>query len=166
MFCTRSQRSTHIFTFPLTHRHHNYASDVCRRTFVTHQDAASSSLLSSALDQKQRGARLNREDSVGPFTLGISERSLKHDKKVKQWSQLSTGGKGAHTFHHFIVTSCHLAFILISETVQLTALYSASNHSAHYEPCRHSFGCWIFCCPHICSHIGAIFKELAYCHLQ
>jgi hypothetical protein len=110
MFCTRSQRSMSIFTFSLGHRQ---TLSVWQRTFVTHQDAASSSLLSSALDQKQRASRLNREDSVGPFTLGISEASLKHGKKVKQWSELSTGGKGACAFHHFLISStCHITFIL------------------------------------------------------
>lgn len=163
MLCTRSQRSAYIFASPRSHCYHNPASAIWRRTFVTHQDAASSSLLSSALDQKQRATRLNREDSVGPFTLGISEASLKHGKKVKQWSELSTGGKGAHPSHYFLI-ACH--FVLFWRTVPLTTLYSDSNNSAHFEPCRYYFGCWAFCCAHICPYVGVIFEKLAYCPLQ
>ncbi|TFY77433.1 hypothetical protein EWM64_g6578 [Hericium alpestre] len=55
--------------------------------------AAPSKLLSQALDQKQRAAR--REDSVGPFQLGLSPQSFNGDVKVKKWSELSTGGKAA-----------------------------------------------------------------------
>jgi import inner membrane translocase subunit TIM21 len=98
--CTRSRPSTYIFSFSHGHHHKIHAFGLSSRPFVTHQDAASS-LLSSALDQKQRGSRQNREDSVGPFTLGISQGSLK-GKKVKQWSELSTGGKGAHEFSLFL----------------------------------------------------------------
>ena len=102
MFFTRSLRLTYVFASPLVnHCHHNHASSICRRTFGTHQDSVSSPLLSSALDQKQRAAHLNREDSVGPFKFGISEASLNYGKKAKQWSELSTGGKGKHTFYLF-----------------------------------------------------------------
>lgn len=50
------------------------------------------SLLSSALDQKQRAAR--REDSAGPFTLGIVPPRSDEVKPEKKWSELSVGGKG------------------------------------------------------------------------
>ncbi|KAH8997564.1 TIM21-domain-containing protein [Lactarius akahatsu] len=49
----------------------------------THPRVDSSSLLSQALDQKQR--KFRREDSVGPFQLG--------DGSSKKWSELSPKGK-------------------------------------------------------------------------
>ena len=54
---------------------------------------SAASLLSSALDQKQRAAR--REDSAGPFTLGITPPRPDEVKPEKKWSELSAGGKGA-----------------------------------------------------------------------
>jgi hypothetical protein len=69
------------------------------RHYATHRDTpiyqqpsvGSSSLLSQALDQKERGFR--REDSVGPFQLGLSQPSF--DKgTTKKWSELSPKGKG------------------------------------------------------------------------
>ncbi|KAI0724279.1 TIM21-domain-containing protein [Cerioporus squamosus] len=53
------------------------------------------SLLSSALDQKQRAAR--REDSAGPFTLGITPPRPDEVKPEKKWSELSVGGKVVRT---------------------------------------------------------------------
>ncbi|KAG1829230.1 hypothetical protein DFJ58DRAFT_719715 [Suillus subalutaceus] len=104
---------------------HNFkdsrAFGLCRRSFVTHQDAASS-LLSSALDQKQRGTRLNREDSVGPFTLGISQGSLK-GKKVKQWSELSTGGKVIRTTQR----TSNLAVILLGAGLSAVLIYALTS---------------------------------------
>ena len=62
-----------------------------RRRYATHRDSLPSSLLTSALDQKQRGAQ--RDESVGPFQLDIQP-SIRRGEKVKKWSELSTGGKG------------------------------------------------------------------------
>jgi len=63
----------------------------CSRKYATHRDPLPSSLLTSALDQKQRGPQ--RDESVGPFQLGMQP-SIRHGEKVKKWSELSTGGKG------------------------------------------------------------------------
>ncbi|KAG1755006.1 TIM21-domain-containing protein [Suillus paluster] len=123
MLCTRSRPSTYIFSFSHSHRHRSSALGVCRRTFVTHQDAASSSLLSSALDQKQRASRLNREDSVGPFTLGLSQASLKQGKKVKQWSELSTGGKVIRTTQR----TSNLAVILLGAGLSAVLIYALTS---------------------------------------
>ena len=49
------------------------------------------SLLSNTLDQKQRAAR--REDSAGPFQLGITP-PRGDEAPEKKWSELSVGGKG------------------------------------------------------------------------
>jgi len=69
-------------------------SQGCRR-YATHRDPLPSSLLTAALDQKQRGAQ--RDESVGPFQLGVQP-SIWHGEKVKKWSDLSTGGKGVVYF--------------------------------------------------------------------
>lgn len=60
-----------------------------RRYYATHKEHSPPSLLSQHFDQRKatRGS-----DSVGPFQLGIVQPST---QKVKKWSELSTGGKGA-----------------------------------------------------------------------
>ena len=81
------------------HKGHTFFAAKCSRHYTTHRDTptyaqpgvTSSSLLSRALNQKQRGVR--REDSVGPFQLGVSPPSS--DKgTTKKWSELSPRGKG------------------------------------------------------------------------
>jgi import inner membrane translocase subunit TIM21 len=52
---------------------------------------SASALLSKALDQKQRGAR--REETVGPFQLGLSQPTF-NERTAKKWSELSPKGKG------------------------------------------------------------------------
>lgn len=59
------------------------------RTYATHKDHSPSSLLSQQFDQRKSS---RSTDSVGPFQLGIVQPST---QKVKKWSELSTGGKGA-----------------------------------------------------------------------
>jgi import inner membrane translocase subunit TIM21 len=79
----------------------------CSRCYATRRDTpphvqsgvGPSSLLSQALDQKQRGSR--REDSVGPFQLGLSQSSF-GEGTTKRWSELSPKGKGQ--FLNFIIT--------------------------------------------------------------
>lgn len=80
------------------------------RHYATHRDAptypqpgvGSSSLLSQALDQKQKGFR--REDSVGPFQLGLSQPSYDHGT-AKKWSELSPKGKGQSFSAIIVVTN-------------------------------------------------------------
>ena len=60
------------------------------RAYATHRNNASD-LLSQTLDVK-RGTR--REDTVGPFVLGVPP-SKQGAGNAKKWSELSTGGKGA-----------------------------------------------------------------------
>ena len=59
------------------------------RSYATHRKDASD-LLSQTLDVK-RGSR--REDTVGPFILGVVS-SQQSAENVKRWSELSSGGKG------------------------------------------------------------------------
>jgi hypothetical protein len=80
------------------------------RRYATHRDAqiyqqpgvGSSSLLSQALDQKERGPR--REDSVGPFQLGLSRPSFDNGT-AKKWSELSPKGKGQSLNSVFAATN-------------------------------------------------------------
>lgn len=65
------------------------------RSYANGHGGTPSSLLTSALDQKQRTSHsANKDDSVGPFQLGISQAALRRGEKVKKWSELSVGGKG------------------------------------------------------------------------
>ncbi|CAL1696398.1 unnamed protein product [Somion occarium] len=68
------------------------------RTYATHRDAATASttpLLSQALDQRQRSAR--RQDSVGPFQLGLIPPTPQDVGEIKKWSQLNTTEKVVRT---------------------------------------------------------------------
>ena len=69
------------------------ASAVRLRGYVTHRNSGASSLLSQALDQKQRASEHDVRESIGPIPLGMARPSLRAGEKVKKWSELSTGGK-------------------------------------------------------------------------
>jgi len=70
-----------------------------RRKYATHRNNNSmdfgekSQLLSESLDTKRRSEA--KHEHVGPFQLGLSASTLRNGEKVKKWSELSTGGKGA-----------------------------------------------------------------------
>jgi import inner membrane translocase subunit TIM21 len=82
-----------------------------------------SSLLSRALDQKQRGARSGTADTAGPFTLGIgAQGSLGHAEKVKKWSELSASGKG--TIHSL----CCLLFCSLIVYIQVSRTAAQSSN--------------------------------------
>lgn len=69
------------------------ASAVRLRGYATHHNSGASSLLSQALDQKQRASEHDVRESIGPIPLGMARPSLRAGEKVKKWSELSTGGK-------------------------------------------------------------------------
>jgi mitochondrial import inner membrane translocase subunit TIM21 len=72
-----------------------------RRTYATYRSmdfGERSKLLSESLDTKQRSEV--KQDHVGPFQLGIPASALRKGEKVQKWSELSTGGKGAHYLKH------------------------------------------------------------------
>ena len=89
------------------------------RRFATHRDPLPSSLLTSALDQKQRGTQ-GQNDSVGPFALGVQP-SWRHGEKIKKWSELSTGGKG-------IYNVCLAICISILKTITVTRAAARSSN--------------------------------------
>jgi len=91
----------------------------CRR-YATHRDPLPSSLLTSALDQKQRGAQ--RVESVGPFQLGVQP-SIRHGEKVKKWSELSTGGKVTRA----AARSTNLTVILLGAGFSAMLIYALTS---------------------------------------
>lgn len=63
---------------------------VFAKSYATQRSSASD-LLAQTLDTKHQSGR--RQDSVGPFALGVSP-SAQSAQNVKKWSELGTGGKG------------------------------------------------------------------------
>lgn len=99
-FCASRVVFRELLTLPIcTHKGPSLIAAKCSRHYATHRDtptyaqpgSSASSLLSQALDQKQRSNR--REDTVGPFQLGISQPSS-NEGTTKKWSELSPKGKG------------------------------------------------------------------------
>ncbi len=96
-FCAPRVVFRELLTLPIcTHEGPSLIAAKCSRHYATHRDnpqpgLSTSSLLSQALDQKQRGVR--REDTVGPFQLGLSQPSF-NGGTAKKWSELSPKGKG------------------------------------------------------------------------
>jgi hypothetical protein len=87
-------RLTHLPCLTCVSRHRpRLAVALVARKYATHRDQLPSSLLTNVLDQKAGSTQ--REDSVGPFQLGLGQPSFGKDEKVRKWSELSTGGKGA-----------------------------------------------------------------------
>ena len=95
MLSTKVER---LHSLILSHRHilrpqSNYVCLTARRSYAARNDrVAASSLLSSALEQKQRENR--GEDYVGPFQLGLIPPTPRGGGNTKKWSELSTAGKG------------------------------------------------------------------------
>lgn len=96
------------------------------RQYATHREAPSnthtplnsSSLLSQALNQKQ--GRFHREDSVGPFQLGLSQPSYDNGSS-KKWSELSPKGKG-QSFKRIIMMTTFRIILAIRATARTTNL--------------------------------------------
>jgi hypothetical protein len=70
-----------------------HAMSLEARNYATRREALPSSLLSQSLDLKPQSTR--RDDTVGPFQLGLTQPTLP-DKKMKKWSELSASGKGVY----------------------------------------------------------------------
>ncbi|KAI0670171.1 TIM21-domain-containing protein [Trametes maxima] len=79
------------------------------------------SLLSGALDQRQRAAR--REDSAGPFQLGITPPRPEDVRPEKKWSELSVGGKVART----TARTTNLAVILAGAGLSIVLIYALTS---------------------------------------
>ena len=86
-----------------------------RRTYATYRPmdfGERSQLLSESLDTRQRSEA--KQDHVGPFQLGLSPSALRKGEKVQKWSELSTGGKGAHCLKHHIWKGKVLLKLIVS----------------------------------------------------
>ena len=70
-----------------------------RRTYATYRNMDFGER-SQLLDTKQQSE--TKHDHVGPFQLGLPPSALRKGEKVQKWSELSTGGKGAHCLKHHI----------------------------------------------------------------
>ncbi|KAI8995382.1 TIM21-domain-containing protein [Trametes punicea] len=79
------------------------------------------SLLSSALDQRQRAAR--REDSVGPFQLGLTPPRPDEVTPDKPWSELSVGGKVMRT----TARTTNLVVILAGAGLSIVLIYALTS---------------------------------------
>ncbi|KZT74874.1 hypothetical protein DAEQUDRAFT_659963 [Daedalea quercina L-15889] len=94
---------------------------ICR-SYATHNDrVAASSLLSSALEQKQRETR--GEDYVGPFQLGLIPPTPRGGGNTKKWSELSTAGKVART----TARTTNLAVILVGAGLSAVLIYALTS---------------------------------------
>ncbi|RPD63224.1 hypothetical protein L227DRAFT_592146 [Lentinus tigrinus ALCF2SS1-6] len=100
-----------------------YATHAPLRTSETASGSkpTAASLLSSALDQKQRAAR--REDSAGPFTLGITPPRPDEVKPEKKWSELSVGGKVVRT----TARTTNLVVILAGAGLSIVLIYALTS---------------------------------------
>ena len=105
-----------------------------RRSYATYRGmdfGDRSQHLSQSLDTKQRSEA--KQDHVGPFQLGLLPSALRKGEKVQKWSELSTGGKGAHYLRHHIWKGRLLMLGLIFHC-------SLAYNSADYEPRRYYLG--------------------------
>ncbi|KAH7927361.1 hypothetical protein BV22DRAFT_974095, partial [Leucogyrophana mollusca] len=64
-----------------------------------------------------------RDDSVGPFQLGLSQASLNRGEKVKKWSELSTGGKVVRTTQR----TTNLTVILLGAGLSAVLVYALTS---------------------------------------
>lgn len=119
------------------------------RTYASSQ-STHSSLLTSALDQKQRASHSSREDSVGPFQLGISQAALKRGEKAKKWSELSVGGKGKSTLPYAV------------RVADMIVCSSVTHDSTYYQPNGDTARCWTVHCARLRTYFGTLFKELPH----
>ncbi|KIM67042.1 hypothetical protein SCLCIDRAFT_1210510 [Scleroderma citrinum Foug A] len=93
------------------------------RRYSTGRNIPPSSLLTSALNQKQHSANLQREESVGPFQLGISQANLQRGERTKRWSDLSTAGKVLRTTQR----TTNLTVILLGAGLSTVLLYALTS---------------------------------------
>lgn len=125
---------------------------VCRSYATAQNDrVTTSSLLTSALDQKQRTSQ--RDDYVGPFQLGLTPPTPQSGENVKKWSQLSTAGKGA---------SNHLSSCCLTRSCYVSGTYYSSHNQSGCHPSRRGS----FYCSHLCLDLGAVFEKFGHCAVR
>jgi hypothetical protein len=157
-FCVSRVVFRELLTSPIcAHKGRSLIVAECSRYYATHRDSptyvppsvSSSSLLSQALDQKQR--RSGREDSVGPFQLGLSQPSF-GEGTPKKWSELSPKSKGQ---------SLNFVIIVMSFPRVLQYHRSYASDGSYDEPNGHPVWCWPDDGPHLRVDVGAVLKKLS-----
>ena len=129
------------------------------RHYATHRDppiyqqpgsVGSSSLLSQALDQKERDFR--RDDSVGPFQLGLSRPSFDNGT-AKKWSELSPKDKGL----------CPGSVIVVMNFLRdLQYHFSYTSDCSYDQFDSHPVRGWSDGRPYLRLDVGTLLKELSY----
>ncbi|KAI0374446.1 hypothetical protein BV20DRAFT_507695 [Pilatotrama ljubarskyi] len=118
--CASTSCPSRIIIVPRTYATH--AQNVRANTeFVSGSKPTSASLLSSALDQQQRSAR--REDTAGPFQLGVTLPRPDEVVPEKKWSELSMGGKVMRT----TARTTNLAVILAGAGLSIVLIYALTS---------------------------------------
>jgi len=128
-FCASRVVFRELLALPIcAHKGHSLVAVKCSRYYTTRRktptyaqpSVGTSSLLSQALDQKQRGAR--RNDSVGPFQLGLSQPSF-NEGTAKKWSELSPKGKAARA----TARTTNLTVILFGAGLTTVLIYALTS---------------------------------------
>lgn len=93
------------------------------RSYATHHGSvtAPSSLLSQALDQKKKSSA--RQDSVGPFQLGLDPSAQTNGGNMKKWSELNAAGKVART----TARTSNLVVILVGAGLSAVLVYALTS---------------------------------------
>ncbi|KAI0639135.1 TIM21-domain-containing protein [Trametes polyzona] len=119
--CASSTRSTRIVIIPRSYATHAQNVNVNPQGGPSGSKPTAASLLSSALDQRQRAAR--REDMAGPFQLGITPPRPDEVRPEKKWSELSVGGKVVRT----TARTTNLAVILAGAGLSIVLIYALTS---------------------------------------
>ncbi|KAH9922005.1 TIM21-domain-containing protein [Epithele typhae] len=113
------------------------------RTYATHANLnpgassnkpTASSLLANALDQTQRSSR--REDSAGPFSLGITPPRPGELKPEKKWSELNAAGKVVRTTArttNMLVILAGAGFTLVLGYALTSEMFSSNSPTVLYN---------------------------------
>ncbi|KAH9853057.1 TIM21-domain-containing protein [Lenzites betulinus] len=119
--CTPCARPTRIIVLQRTLATHAQNVNVNPQGSASGSKPTAASLLSNALDQRQRSAR--REDSAGPFQLGITPPRPGEVAPEKKWSELSAGGKVMRT----TARTTNLAVILAGAGLSIVLIYALTS---------------------------------------
>ncbi|KAI0336099.1 hypothetical protein GY45DRAFT_1239133 [Cubamyces sp. BRFM 1775] len=117
--CASSPHPARIVIVPRSYATH--AQNVPGNSSSGSSRPTAASLLSNALDQRQRAAR--RDDSAGPFQLGITPPRADEVPPEKKWSELSVGGKVMRT----TARTTNLAVILAGAGLSIVLIYALTS---------------------------------------
>ncbi|EIW64526.1 uncharacterized protein TRAVEDRAFT_68318 [Trametes versicolor FP-101664 SS1] len=119
--CKSSTRSARIVVLPRAYATHAQNATVNPQGSASGSKPTAASLLSGALDGRQRSSR--REDSAGPFQLGLTPPRADEVPPEKKWSELSAGGKVMRT----TARTTNLAVILAGAGLSIVLIYALTS---------------------------------------